>query len=44
VAATDLGVTVGDGPAAALDVRDCFSVPLAELRSAWSATLPAALD
>jgi phosphoribosylformylglycinamidine synthase subunit PurL len=44
VAATDLGVTVGGGPAAALDVRDCFSVPLAELRSAWSATLPAALD
>ncbi|MDX6365762.1 MAG: phosphoribosylformylglycinamidine synthase subunit PurL, partial [Nocardioidaceae bacterium] len=44
VAATDLGVTVGAGPAAALDVRGCFSVPLAELRSAWSATLPAALD
>jgi phosphoribosylformylglycinamidine synthase len=44
VAATDVGVTIGDGPAAALDVRDCFSVPLGELRSAWSATLPAALD
>jgi phosphoribosylformylglycinamidine synthase subunit PurL len=44
VVATDLGVTVGEGPTAALDVRGCFSVPVAELRSAWSATLPAALD
>jgi phosphoribosylformylglycinamidine synthase subunit PurL len=44
VAADGIGATVGEGSAAALDVRGCFSVPLAELRSAWSATLPAALD
>jgi phosphoribosylformylglycinamidine synthase subunit PurL len=38
-----IGVTDGTGPAAVLDVQDRFTVPLAELRAAWSATLPAAL-
>jgi phosphoribosylformylglycinamidine synthase len=38
-----IGVTDGDGPDAALDVQGQFSVPLTELREAWSATLPAAL-
>jgi len=38
-----LGVTDGRGPDAALDVQDRFTVPLAELRTAWSGTLPAAM-
>jgi phosphoribosylformylglycinamidine synthase len=37
-----IGVTDGVGEDALLDVQDQFSVPLAELRSAWSGTLPAA--
>jgi hypothetical protein len=36
-------VTAGRGPEAALEVEGRFAVPLAELRAAWSATLPAAL-
>jgi phosphoribosylformylglycinamidine synthase II len=40
---TRLGVTEGDGAAASVTVEGAFSVPLAELRAAWSATLPAAL-
>ncbi len=39
-----IGVTDGTGGDALLDVQGKFAVPLAELRSAWSATLPAALD
>ncbi len=39
-----IGVTDGHGADAVLDVQDQFSVPLSELRAAWSATLPAALD
>jgi phosphoribosylformylglycinamidine synthase len=42
VAHTVLGVTEGRGSEAVLDVRGLFSVPLGELRAAWSATLPAA--
>ncbi len=38
-----IGVTEGAGPAAVLDVDGQFSVPLSELREAWSATLPTAL-
>ncbi|MGZ4469673.1 MAG: AIR synthase-related protein, partial [Nocardioidaceae bacterium] len=37
-----IGVTDGSGEDAVLDVQDQFSVPLAELRAAWTATLPAA--
>ncbi|MGH3507219.1 MAG: phosphoribosylformylglycinamidine synthase subunit PurL [Nocardioidaceae bacterium] len=36
-----IGVTDGRGSDAALEVQRQFSVPLAELRTAWSATLPA---
>ncbi|MDN5746439.1 MAG: phosphoribosylformylglycinamidine synthase II, partial [Nocardioidaceae bacterium] len=36
---TDIGTTGGD----ALVVDGVFDVPLAELRQAWTATLPAAL-
>ena len=36
-----IGVTAGLGDDAVLDVQDAFTVPLAELRAAWSATLPA---
>src|SRR5690349_2843576 len=39
-----IGVTDGSGPDAVLDVQDQFSVSLTDLRAAWSATLPAALD
>lgn len=39
VPVTDIGTTGGD----ALVVEDAFDVPLAELRAAWTATLPAAL-
>jgi len=39
-----IGVTDGSGPDAVLDVQDRFSVSLSDLRAAWSATLPAALD
>jgi phosphoribosylformylglycinamidine synthase len=35
-----IGRTQGRGTDAALDVAGCFQVPLAELRHAWSATLP----
>jgi phosphoribosylformylglycinamidine synthase len=38
-----IGVTDGEGEDAVLDVQDRFAVPLAELRAAWTATLPAAL-
>ena len=38
-----IGVTDGSGPDALLDVQDRFSVSLADVRAAWSATLPAAL-
>ena len=34
-----MGVLTGDE----IDVQDLFTVPLAELREAWTATLPAAL-
>ncbi len=37
-----IGVTDGRGDEALLDVQDRFSVPLAELRRAWTSTLPAA--
>ncbi len=40
---THLGVTVAADQTAALEVEGLFSVPLAELRAAWSATIPAAL-
>ena len=39
-----IGVTDGRGADATLDVQDQFTVPLAELRAAWSATLPAAMS
>jgi phosphoribosylformylglycinamidine synthase II len=39
-----IGVTDGRGPDALLDVQDQFSLTLGELRAAWSATLPDALD
>ena len=39
-----IGVTAGAGDDAALTVRGRFTVPLAELRAAWAATLPAALS
>ncbi|HYO32915.1 MAG TPA: phosphoribosylformylglycinamidine synthase subunit PurL [Nocardioidaceae bacterium] len=35
-----IGRTLGRGTDAALEVAGCFQVPLAELRRAWSATLP----
>jgi phosphoribosylformylglycinamidine synthase subunit PurL len=38
-----IGVTDGAGAAAVLDVQDQFSVALADVREAWSGTLPAAL-
>jgi phosphoribosylformylglycinamidine synthase subunit PurL len=38
-----IGVTDGSGPDAVLDVQGRFSVTLAEVRTAWSSTLPAAL-
>ncbi len=38
-----IGVTDGEGDDAALDVQGQFTVPLAEVRAAWSATLPDAL-
>jgi phosphoribosylformylglycinamidine synthase len=38
-----IGVTDGSGADAVLDVQGQFSVPLEELRTAWSATLPNAL-
>jgi len=40
---TPLGVSEGTGTDAALTVDGLFAVPLAELRAAGSATLPAAL-
>jgi phosphoribosylformylglycinamidine synthase len=39
-----IGVTDGTGPDAVLDVQDRFSVRLADVRAAWSSTLPDALD
>jgi phosphoribosylformylglycinamidine synthase len=39
-----IGVTDGRGDDALLDVQDQFSLTLGELRRAWSATLPDALD
>jgi len=39
-----IGVTDGRGDDALLDVQDQFSIPLSELRAAWSATLPGALE
>ncbi len=38
-----IGVTDGSGDDATLDVQGQFSVPLSELRAAWSGTLPEAL-
>jgi phosphoribosylformylglycinamidine synthase II len=38
-----IGVTDGSGPDAVLDVQGQFTLPLSEVRAAWSATLPAAL-
>ena len=38
-----IGVTDGSGADAVLDVQGRFSVPLGDLREAWTATLPAAL-
>ncbi len=38
-----LGSTTAAGPDAALEVQGRFTLPLAELREAWTATLPAAL-
>jgi phosphoribosylformylglycinamidine synthase subunit PurL len=38
-----IGVTDGTGPDATIDVQGQFSVRLAEVRAAWSATLPDAL-
>jgi len=43
IACASIGVTVGRGDDAALEVEGRFVVALAELRTAWSATLPAAL-
>jgi phosphoribosylformylglycinamidine synthase len=39
-----IGVTDGRGSEALLDVQGQFSVTLGELRAAWSATLPRAMD
>ena len=39
-----IGVTDGRGADAVLDVQDQFTVSLADLRAAWSATLPAAMS
>jgi len=39
-----IGVVGVGGPGAALDVQGQFSLGLAELRTAWSATLPSVLD
>jgi phosphoribosylformylglycinamidine synthase subunit PurL len=39
-----IGVTDGTGPDAVIDVQGQFTVPLSELRTAWSGTLPNALD
>jgi phosphoribosylformylglycinamidine synthase subunit PurL len=38
-----IGVTDGRGDDAVIDVQDQFSVPLGEVRAAWSGTLPAAM-
>jgi phosphoribosylformylglycinamidine synthase len=38
-----IGVTDGSGADAVLDVQGQFTLPLAEARAAWAATLPAAL-
>ena len=39
-----IGVTDGTGPEAALDIQGLFAVPLSQLRTAWSRTLPDAFD
>jgi phosphoribosylformylglycinamidine synthase subunit PurL len=39
-----IGVTDGTGPDAVIDVQGQFTLPLSELRTAWSGTLPNALD
>jgi phosphoribosylformylglycinamidine synthase len=39
----EVGVTTAAGSGATLEIEGLFEVPLAELREAWSATLPAAL-
>ncbi|MGH3471364.1 MAG: phosphoribosylformylglycinamidine synthase subunit PurL, partial [Nocardioidaceae bacterium] len=44
VAHTAIGVTHGRGESAALDVEGAFSIGLAELRAAWSCTLPDVFD
>jgi phosphoribosylformylglycinamidine synthase len=44
VPVTRLGVTTDAGDEAALEVEGTFTIPLPELRAAWTATLPAALD
>ena len=38
-----IGVTDGQGANAVLDIQDQFTVSLADLRTAWSATIPAAM-
>jgi phosphoribosylformylglycinamidine synthase len=43
VPVTRVGVTTEDGTEAALEVAGRFSIPLAEVREAWSSVLPAAL-
>ncbi|MDO5500746.1 MAG: phosphoribosylformylglycinamidine synthase subunit PurL [Propionibacteriaceae bacterium] len=39
-----LGTVTGAGEAAALTVKGLFTAPLAELREAWTATIPAAMS
>jgi phosphoribosylformylglycinamidine synthase subunit PurL len=41
VAVTELGTTGGSASDAALVIEDLLELPLAELRAAWTATLPA---
>jgi phosphoribosylformylglycinamidine synthase len=39
-----IGVTDGHGPDATLDVQGHFTLPLSQIRTAWSATLPGVLE
>ncbi len=43
VPAARIGVTTSDGPEAALEVEGVFTVPLDEVRAAWTRVLPDAL-
>jgi phosphoribosylformylglycinamidine synthase len=38
----EIGVTAAIGPDAVLDLQGLFTLPIADLRAAWTATLPAA--